>query len=54
MPLKTKGRRDDSAKKKKKKKDTEKSKSPNEGGKKAKFVETVRKEMVEEKAVDYK
>jgi hypothetical protein len=52
-PLKTKGKRDDSAKKNKKKKDKKKSKSPKEGGKKATFAETVRKEMVEEKAVDY-
>jgi hypothetical protein len=54
MPFKTKGKRDDSAKQKKKKKDTEKSKSPKEGGKKATFAETVGKETVEEKAVDYK
>jgi hypothetical protein len=53
-PLKTKGKRNSSAKKKKKKKDTEKSKSPKEGEKKATFAEKVGKEMVEEKAVDYK
>jgi hypothetical protein len=45
-PLKTKGKRDDSAKKNKKKKDKEKSKSPKEGGKKAKFAETVGKEQL--------
>jgi hypothetical protein len=53
-PLKTKGKRDDSAKKKKKKKDMEKSKSPGEEGKKATFAETVGKETVEENAGDYK
>ncbi len=54
MPLKMKGKRDNSAKKNKKKKDIGKSKFPEEGGKKATFAETVGKETVEEKAVDYK
>jgi hypothetical protein len=56
MPLKTKGKKNESdKKKKKKKKDTGKDKSPKEEGKKkVTFAGTIGKEKVDERVIDYK